>query len=446
MDFIRQIDPETYVLYAKTKQENSSSKVATHIDMVNPYKRPAFGINELISNLQIHAVTRRIKVAEFFKDFGKLRCYSIGRVEFARGIYLIGYHLTEDEVELICDHYKDENRKGMCRWYDFSIAIDRVFGEPHLESKPSFIHEKKPVISPFECGGISLSPRDEAILQRTVERIRVHLKFRKPSLQLFFRDCDKISSSYGHVTKSQLRQCLVFMECDVSEEEFDVICRKWAKITPDLVKQKDFNYINDRGTDICYIHFLEQVERESVEKPMFTNSVLKKVVKSAEVDVEDPHSEFEKLMMKIKTKAKTERIRVIDSMADFDLLRHGKISTNKFYRAVKVLFGDLSEDELKLLAAKFAGPDDTVRYVEFVDSVECVFTKKGLESSPTDVFDVFDVYSNGWETDSFINILDPADKPVLEKVMKRIQEKVKERRIEALSYMEDYDFVNEGIC
>lgn len=41
--------------------------------------------------------------------------------------------------------------------------------------------------------------------------------------------------------------------------------------------------------------------------------------------------------------AKTERIRVIDFMSDFDHLRHGKITQNEFKRALKVLYADLTE-------------------------------------------------------------------------------------------------------
>jgi hypothetical protein len=379
--------------------------------MVNPYKRPAFGINELITSLQQYAFTRRIKVQDLFKDFDKLRCYSISKSEFERGIYKIGYHFTQDEVNLICSHYQNTSIPNMCLWKEFCKDIEKssfvsniVFGEPNLESRPSYIHEKAPEISPFASTGLPLTAKEEAILQKTMEKIKDHLKFRKPSVKLFFRDCDRINSAYGHVTKSQLRQCLLFMECDVNDEEFAVICKKWAKITPDLVKQKDFNYINDRGTSVCYIHFLQEIEDAIAENAPTFKPLLKKKVSPPEEQPEvNHHSEFEKLMMKIKIKAKTERIRVIDSMADFDHLRHGRISKFEFCRAVKVLFSDLCEvmvvinykKDLEILSSNYAVEGGNVDYVKFSDEVESVFTKKGLVNTPTDNPDVFDVYSNG---------------------------------------------------
>lgn len=99
---------------------------------------------------------------------------------------------------------------------------------------------------------------------------------------------------------------------------------------------------------------------------------------------------------------------------------------------------------MQLLEAKFSGPHGTVRYVDFSDEVESVFTKKGLEKAPTQEPEKFDVYSNGWETDTFITNLSPEDQPILKNVMNRLQKRVQERRIDALTYMEDYDFVKEG--
>jgi hypothetical protein len=49
------------------------------------------------------------------------------------------------------------------------------------------------------------------------------------------------------------------------------------------------------------------------------------------------------------------------------------------------------------LETKYEGPNDTVRYVDFSDAVEEVFTKKGLVHNPTEKPENFDVYSNGYD-------------------------------------------------
>jgi hypothetical protein len=145
------------------------------------------------------------------------------------------------------------------------------------------------------------------------------------------------------------------MECDITEEEFNVICKNYSKKVPDS-EQTEYNYINDVGKNICYIIFIQDIEKgidvEDIPPPVT------KILKKKQLHLATPgknaahlttsgnnaaHSAFEKLMMKIKIKAKTERIRVIDFMSDFDHLRRGKISKNEFRRSIKVVFADLTE-------------------------------------------------------------------------------------------------------
>lgn len=138
------------------------------------------------------------------------------------------------------------------------------------------------------------------------------------------------------------------MECNLPEEEFEIICKKWAKNMPYSERNKEFNYVNDVGKNICYLSFLEELEKgmDPVEpRELESNRNMTKKPPSSPFQHRDEtdHTEIEKVMMKIKIKAKTERIRVIDFMLDFDHLRRGKISQNEFRRAVKVLFPDLQE-------------------------------------------------------------------------------------------------------
>ena len=142
------------------------------------------------------------------------------------------------------------------------------------------------------------------------------------------------------------------MECDITEEEFNVICKNYSKKVPDSEAQSEYNYINDVGKNICYILFIQDIEKgmEIEDVPVHGIGNVK-ILKKKQLHLATPgndaaHSAFEKLMMKIKIKAKTERIRVIDFMSDFDHLRRGKISKNEFRRAIKVVFSDLTEVSL----------------------------------------------------------------------------------------------------
>jgi hypothetical protein len=58
-------------------------------------------------------------------------------------------------------------------------------------------------------------------------------------------------------------------------------------------------------------------------------------------------AEAETLMNRLKTKIKTQRLRVIDAMKEFDLLKHGVITKNEFRRALNVSFMLLTEVFIK---------------------------------------------------------------------------------------------------
>ncbi|KAJ3272592.1 hypothetical protein HDV01_005435 [Terramyces sp. JEL0728] len=443
-EFIQQIDPETYSAYhVKNNVQNKENKGKTSAKTA---RKRHLEMGDIVKMLQDHVVSKRIRISEFFKDFDKLRSYSIRKEEFVRGVSKIGYDMNENELETICNFYKDPKISGYCLWKKFADAIDEVFVTPNLESKPTFVHNAVPSRSPFQSTGVKLTPHEEEIYAKVIENIRHHMKFRKANIKPFFRDCDKICSGIGHVTKSQFRQCLTFMECDVTEEEFDVLCKKWMKLGAyNDLKSTEFNYINDVGQNICYFLFLQEIEKglEDVEKHQNQEPKLQKKPKNKKkVDVFS-HTDIEKLMMKIKMKTKTERIRVNDFLSDFDHLRHGKISKNEFRRAIKVVFGDTTEGDLKLLEDHYSDGTGNVDYIKFSDKVESVFTKKGLEKDPTNQPEIFDIYSNGWETDTDANILTAEDEVVLKAVMKRLHDRARQRRIDALAYMEDYDFVKE---
>ncbi|KAI8589300.1 hypothetical protein BDZ88DRAFT_444259 [Geranomyces variabilis] len=158
------------------------------------------------------------------------------------------------------------------------------------------------------------------------------------------------------------------------------------------------------------------------------------------------YNEVTKLIMMIKTKTKTERIRIVDCMSDFDHLRHNKISTTEFQRCLKLLYPSLVTRELDTLSRLYQeNGDNAVSYSFFADEIDAVFTKKGLERTPLAEPEVFPEPGSlpARERETGVVVRDE-EQVVLDAVMKRLREAVKVRRIEVLGYLEDFDDVNEG--
>jgi hypothetical protein len=85
-----------------------------------------------------------------------------------------------------------------------------------------------------------------------------------------------------------------------------------------------------------------------------------------------------------------------------------------------------------------------VDYIAFSDEMESVFTKKGLERTPTSLPTEFTnyVYESGSRP---FQLVDPSlESPVLNRVLSRLAESIRERRLDMHSYLANFDFVNEG--
>jgi hypothetical protein len=95
------------------------------------------------------------------------------------------------------------------------------------------------------------------------------------------------------------------------------------------------------------------------------------------------------------------------------------------------------------LETLYGADSNMVNYVEFSDAVNSVFTVKDLERNPTIEPETFCGYENG--ADPTLNILTVEEEKILESAVTRLKEKVRQRRIDVLTYLEDFDFAHEGI-
>jgi hypothetical protein len=77
------------------------------------------------------------------------------------------------------------------------------------------------------------------------------------------------------------------------------------------------------------------------------------------------------------------RIRINEFFKDFDKLRKGKVTKAQFKSILSTLNINLTEEEYASLINKYQTDDDMVNYTAFCDSIDSIFTIKGLEKMPT---------------------------------------------------------------
>ncbi|KXS18145.1 hypothetical protein M427DRAFT_29885 [Gonapodya prolifera JEL478] len=454
MEFIRMVDDGEAGQSSSTSSRDGAD--ATTGDDNETRSFPA-----LLATLRTHALERRLRVDEFFRDFDRLRLGVIPRNEFIRALstLLAGeYTWSDQELSAVADHYKCEDSR--IDWRAFKDDVEVVFGPSHLETNPSF--RPLPPIVREPSGSPNLLPsNDMTLLHITLARINQtfqnrHIQSPKPS----FRDFDTLCS--GTVTRGQFRQVLGWCAVNVTEEEFAVLCRRYGKFHGHLnpVGKDGVRFLHNKPERVAYETFLKELAandgsdggdahlvcdsevikperhdglaiskgfdlnrkgksaRVASKRNQQYSAQSRKVSKS--VTFEDqtstspsaplvrlnpnhahpghghahhPGVDVNKLVTRLKAQVKTQRIRVIEFMRDFDQLRHGTITKDQFRRSMRMLKLDLNEGELTALINLYLDKSkDRVNYIRFSDDFESVFTTKGMEKNPLLEPAQFDLY------------------------------------------------------
>lgn len=94
-------------------------------------------IEDVLAKLRQFAKEQRIRVAEFFRDFDKLRTGFITKAQFRIGLNMAKIVLSGSEFELLCEHFA--GKEGSVQWRCFSDSVDEVFHKKGLEKNVDMI-------------------------------------------------------------------------------------------------------------------------------------------------------------------------------------------------------------------------------------------------------------------------------------------------------------------
>jgi Ca2+-binding EF-hand superfamily protein len=137
----------------------------------------------------------------------------------------------------------------------------------------------------------------------------------------------------------------------------------------------------------------------------------------------------------LKKYANRNRVRFREFFRDFDKRRSNEVSDAHFRTGLSYIKVTFTELELQALANKYRNPSSgRVRYADFCDSIETVFTTKGLERMPT-----AEVPSITAEAFLGPRQLSDADEMDLMELMERVKERVRVRRLQIKPIFQDYD-------
>ena len=90
-------------------------------------------LNDLLARLRRLVKEKRIRVAEFMKDFDKLRHGNITKQQLRLALNMAQLPLSDVEFNSIADGFATQAKPNYVNWKDFCDAIDEVFGTKELE-------------------------------------------------------------------------------------------------------------------------------------------------------------------------------------------------------------------------------------------------------------------------------------------------------------------------
>jgi hypothetical protein len=198
-------------------------------------------------------------------------------------------------------------------------------------------------------------------------------------------------------------------------------------------------YSNHQG-DLEYLPFLRdtQVLSYIINDPF---SGAKATYKPTDLDFSGS-KQFEDLLKKIRDTVKRHRIRLGEFLQDHDPLRKGSVDATKFRTTLYAQKIQLTAQEYALLESIFKCPKDSqkIRYFEFVELVDQIFTEKDLEKCPTKTLTPYLAPS----------VLDPktelsgAEASALEQCLSRLGTQIQLRRLLIKPFFQDKDKSNSG--
>ncbi|CAD8206649.1 unnamed protein product [Paramecium pentaurelia] len=375
---------------------------------------------DLMAKLRRIVKEQRQRIAEFLRDFDKLRSGTITITQLRKGLSMAKILLSDAEFQLILNNFGCKDKQGFVFWKEFTDQVDQVFTTKNLE-KVSPSEDVPQMSTQYNYGRVSITERDRQVAEVVKKKFQYFCKATRLDIKQFFQDWDKLGRN--KVSPKQFRQTLATVNFILSDEEFQAVVKIYAA--------------EDDG-DIRYVQFINDTQppleilTESGASQAYVG------VKPKEKEKLQPSV----LLEQIKVAVKVKRLRLGDYFKDFDPLRKGMMPTNKFRGVLSQMKIDLDQESLDLLETMYVVPEDPIRvnYAKFIEDVEIVFTKTGLDKDPLMKPPVHIIPT----------FLDPRDaltqdeEEALHAIMLRLGEVVRKHRILLKPHFQDKDKTKSG--
>ena len=150
---------------------------------------------------------KNIRIAEFMRDFDKLRSGSITKTQFFSCLSILKIFLTIKESEFIYEQYQNPEKENDILWRIFCDDIDTVFVIKKLEKRNDIVDLDNITKKEFKLNELSLP--DQAKLQEILKEMKNFFEVNRIDPKPSFANFDKLKR--GKVLKHQYKKVLIYL-------------------------------------------------------------------------------------------------------------------------------------------------------------------------------------------------------------------------------------------
>ena len=260
------------------------------------------------------------------------------------------------------------------------------------------------------------------------ERFKALVQRERLNAKSFFQDQDR--HNHFKVSPKQFKQTVTLLGVQMSDEELAAVIKIYGVAPGD----------NTSVPVIEYLPFLHDCDvlRYVINDPY---SGAKSTYVKKYIDFSGS-PEVDSLVKKVKDGVMRNRIRLGEFLQDHDPLRKGTIEATKFRTTLYAQKLQLTKEEYQILEDHYRDPNDPlkIRYFDFNEDIERIFTLKDLEKNPGTTLDKF-------KAPSILdpkNVLTNEEEEELNGCMNRIGTDVRHRRLLIKPFFQDKDKSNSG--
>jgi Ca2+-binding EF-hand superfamily protein len=234
LKFLSDSNPEVKVQVEETKKNYNAR--GWKFDGITDFDR-------LMNKIKATTKQNRIRLLEYFQDHDILRKGTVPYMKFKGVLRAQKIELTDKEYDILLEKFRTEQDSKLIDYVAFNEEIENIFTKKGLEKAPSAKVEEFKTPSLIDPDDV-LTDSEEKVLEDCLTRIGTETRNRRLMLKPFFQDKDKINC--GVVANSRFRSIFDFLKLYISDQEFEIINKRFVGGAPNEIKYLEFDTVLKR--------------------------------------------------------------------------------------------------------------------------------------------------------------------------------------------------------